>query len=151
MSNSWPGGPVLSKAAVCENYAAVTAVRASDPGAVARAWQERTTRPTVRGDGRLMISGGNGSVTTTLYTPATDSVTTGNANLADERWYATMLNLPDGRPVMLGGMVPYVEGMQDNPNQAVAQGLASMTPEVFENGAWRSLFGAYSRDAFGPD
>ncbi|RZL99738.1 MAG: DUF1929 domain-containing protein, partial [Variovorax sp.] len=106
---------------------------------------------TYLGDGRLMISGGNGSVTTTLYTPATDSVTTGNANLADERWYATMLNLPDGRPVMLGGMVPYVEGMQDNPNQAVAQGLASMTPEVFENGAWRSLFGAYSRDAFGPD
>jgi YVTN family beta-propeller protein len=106
---------------------------------------------TYLGDGRLMISGGNGSVTTTLYTPATDSVTTGNANLADERWYATMLNLPDGRPVMLGGMVPYAEGMQDNPNQAVAQGLASMTPEVFENGAWRSLFGAYSRDAFGPD
>ncbi|MGJ7580722.1 galactose oxidase-like domain-containing protein [Variovorax sp. RHLX14] len=106
---------------------------------------------TFLGDGRLMISGGNGSVTSTMYTPATDSVVQSAANMADERWYATMLNLPDGRPVILGGMVPYSEGMQDNPNQAVAQGLASMTPEVFENGAWRSLFGAYSREAFGPD
>eukprot|EP01036_Dinobryon_divergens_P052570 gene52570-70287_t len=34
---------------------------------------------------------------------------------------------------------------------SVAQGLASMTPEIYENGAWRSLFGAYSREAFGPD
>lgn len=41
--------------AVCTNYAEITAVRAGDPDAVARAWQRRTTRPTVRGDGRLMI------------------------------------------------------------------------------------------------
>ncbi|KWX24270.1 aldolase [Mycolicibacterium wolinskyi] len=41
--------------AVCTNYAQITAVRAGDPDAVARAWQQRTTRPTVRGDGRLMI------------------------------------------------------------------------------------------------
>ncbi|MCV7286957.1 aldolase [Mycolicibacterium wolinskyi] len=41
--------------AVCTNYAEITAVRAGDPDAVARAWQQRTTRPTVRGDGRLMI------------------------------------------------------------------------------------------------
>ena len=40
---------------VCADYAAVTEVRAADPGAVAKAWQARTTRPTVRGDGRLMI------------------------------------------------------------------------------------------------
>jgi DhnA family fructose-bisphosphate aldolase class Ia len=39
----------------CADYAAVTDVRAGDPGAVAKAWQARTTRPTVRGDGRLMI------------------------------------------------------------------------------------------------
>ncbi|MHA3020554.1 Cgl0159 family (beta/alpha)8-fold protein [Mycobacterium sp. BMJ-28] len=42
-------------AAVCKDYTAVTDVRAGDPGAVARAWQQRTARPTVRGDGRLMI------------------------------------------------------------------------------------------------
>ncbi|MET0705062.1 MAG: aldolase [Mycobacterium sp.] len=55
MSSSTAVSPVTKQAPVCENYAAVTAVRASDPGAVARAWQSRTTRPTVRGDGRLMI------------------------------------------------------------------------------------------------
>jgi DhnA family fructose-bisphosphate aldolase class Ia len=42
-------------AAVCRDYAAITDLRAADPGAVARAWQDRTTRPTVRGNGRLMI------------------------------------------------------------------------------------------------
>src|SRR5690349_3935405 len=41
--------------AICTDYSAVTDLRATDPGAVARAWQERTTRPTTRGDGRLMI------------------------------------------------------------------------------------------------
>ncbi|MHC9293941.1 Cgl0159 family (beta/alpha)8-fold protein [Mycobacterium sp. LTG2003] len=41
--------------AVCTNPAEITAVRAGDPDAVARAWQQRTTRPTMRGDGRLMI------------------------------------------------------------------------------------------------
>jgi hypothetical protein len=42
-------------APVCADYAAVTDLRATDPGAVARAWNDRTTRPTIRGDGRLMI------------------------------------------------------------------------------------------------
>lgn len=102
-------------------------------------------------DGRLMISGGNGAVTSTLFDPASNTVTTSASPMADERWYATMLTLPDGRPLMLGGMVPYAEGMQDNPDQAVAQGLASMTPEVYDGGVWRSLFGASSREAFGPD
>ncbi len=41
--------------ALCTDYSAVTDLRATDPGAVARAWQDRTTRPTTRGDGRLMI------------------------------------------------------------------------------------------------
>jgi DhnA family fructose-bisphosphate aldolase class Ia len=36
-------------------YADITGLRAADPGAVARAWADRVTRPTVRGDGRLMI------------------------------------------------------------------------------------------------
>ena len=41
--------------AVCKDYAEITDVRASDPQAVERAWQTRTIRPTVRGNGRLMI------------------------------------------------------------------------------------------------
>ena len=40
---------------VCSDYTAVTDLRATNPGAVALAWQARTTRPTLRGDGRLMI------------------------------------------------------------------------------------------------
>jgi DhnA family fructose-bisphosphate aldolase class Ia len=39
----------------CRDYAEVTQLRATEPGAVAKAWQERTTRPTTRDDGRLMI------------------------------------------------------------------------------------------------
>lgn len=39
----------------CTDYAAVTEVRAMDPAAIARAWQQRATRPTLRGNGRLMI------------------------------------------------------------------------------------------------
>jgi DhnA family fructose-bisphosphate aldolase class Ia len=40
---------------LCSDYAQITNLRATDPAAVARAWQSRTTRPTIRGDGRLMI------------------------------------------------------------------------------------------------
>lgn len=40
---------------LAKTYADVTDVRAADPSAVAKAWQARTTRPTVRGDGQLMI------------------------------------------------------------------------------------------------
>jgi DhnA family fructose-bisphosphate aldolase class Ia len=41
--------------ALCTDYAGITELRASDPGAIARAWQHRVTRPTIRGNGRLMI------------------------------------------------------------------------------------------------
>jgi DhnA family fructose-bisphosphate aldolase class Ia len=47
--------PLSDSPAVCRTYADLTDVRTVDPGAVAKAWQARTTRPTVRGDGRLMI------------------------------------------------------------------------------------------------
>jgi DhnA family fructose-bisphosphate aldolase class Ia len=41
--------------ALCTDYAAITELRARDPGAIGRAWQNRVTRPTIRGNGRLMI------------------------------------------------------------------------------------------------
>lgn len=47
--------PVAALAPMCADYADVTNLRAADPAAVAKAWQARTTRPTVRGDGQLMI------------------------------------------------------------------------------------------------
>jgi DhnA family fructose-bisphosphate aldolase class Ia len=40
---------------LCSDYTAVTDLRAADPGAIARAWGTRITRPTIRGNGRLMI------------------------------------------------------------------------------------------------
>ena len=44
-----------SETALCKDYSAITDLRASDPGAVARAWESRETRPMIRGNGRLMI------------------------------------------------------------------------------------------------
>ena len=102
-------------------------------------------------DGSLMVSGGNGSTTSTIYDPSSHASYTSSASMASARWYATMITLADGRPIILGGMVPYTEDMANDPDQAIANGWPSMTPEVFESGQWRSLFGAYSRIAFGPD
>jgi DhnA family fructose-bisphosphate aldolase class Ia len=45
----------MSNPPVCSDYSAITDLRASDPGAIARAWRDRESRPTVRGNGRLMI------------------------------------------------------------------------------------------------
>jgi DhnA family fructose-bisphosphate aldolase class Ia len=45
----------MSRPTVCTDYAAITELRASEPGTIAAAWQHRTARPTVRGDGKLMI------------------------------------------------------------------------------------------------
>jgi hypothetical protein len=62
-------------------------------------------------DGRLLISGGNGARGSQLFSPATSTAANDGAALADDRWYATMLGLPDGRAVMLGGIDPYTEGI----------------------------------------
>src|SRR6202171_5997770 len=43
------------QSALCKDYAEITDLRATDPQAIERAWQGRTSRPTVRGNGRLMI------------------------------------------------------------------------------------------------
>ncbi|MBY6413874.1 aldolase [Rhodococcus sp. BP-252] len=45
----------LTPAPAASSYAEVTAIRASDPQAIERAWATRTTRETIRGNGRLMI------------------------------------------------------------------------------------------------
>lgn len=104
------------------------------------------------GDGRLMLTGGNSPLASSLLTPSTGGAVTDTSAMADQRWYATMLTLPDGRNVILGGMDPYQEAMADNPDAAIAAGTVSMTPEIYTVGTgWRSLTGARSREAFGPD
>lgn len=103
-------------------------------------------------DGRLLITGGNSPRGSQFYTPVTQAAANDGFALADDRWYATMLSLPDGRMVMLGGMDPYQEAMANTPDQAIQNGYVSMTPEIYTVGTgWRSLTGATSRDAFGPD
>jgi YVTN family beta-propeller protein len=104
------------------------------------------------GDGRLLITGGNTPRGSSLFSTATGTSTTEASQLADDRWYATMLTLPDARAVILGGIDPYTEGMVSNPDAAITAGQVSMTPEVYSAGTgWRTLIGAQSRDAFGPD
>jgi len=39
----------------CRNYEEITELRATRPEAIAHAWHSRRTRPTIRGNGRLMI------------------------------------------------------------------------------------------------
>jgi large repetitive protein len=62
-----------------------------------------------------------------------------------------MVTMADGRVMMLGGINPYTEGQYNDVAGALARGESSMTPEIYENGTWRTLIGAQSRTAFGPD
>ncbi len=45
----------MREQSVARNYAELSDIRAEDPAAVSRAWEARRGRPTLRGDGRLMI------------------------------------------------------------------------------------------------
>ena len=90
-------------------------------------------------DGKLLISGGNGNngKSSGLFSTTTLAASNLGSTLAAERWYATMLTMPDGRSLVLGGTVPYKDP------------ITSQTPEILENGQWRSLFGASSTPIFG--
>ncbi|HEY8945120.1 MAG TPA: AbfB domain-containing protein, partial [Polyangiaceae bacterium] len=104
-------------------------------------------------DGRLLVSGGNSPLDSTVFTPSSGATATSGFRMADDRWYGTLITLPDGRALMTGGSAPYaaLRGFQD-PVGAINAGSISMTPEIYSSATgWRSLFGAYSRDAFGPD
>jgi DNA-binding beta-propeller fold protein YncE len=104
-------------------------------------------------DGSLLISGGNSPLDSSVLAPATGSVTTSAFRMASERWYGTLITLPDGRALMMGGSGPYAAlRAHQNPAQAINAGTVSMTPEIYEpESGFRSLFGAFSREAFGPD
>ncbi|MGC4088091.1 MAG: AbfB domain-containing protein [Polyangiaceae bacterium] len=104
-------------------------------------------------NGTLLISGGNSPLDSSEFSSVNGGVVGSASHMADERWYATMLTLGDGRQLLLGGSTPYgaLRAYQD-PGAAINAGSVSMTPEVYAAGTgWRSLFGAYSREAFGPD
>jgi galactose oxidase len=100
--------------------------------------------------GELLISGGNEPLASTRFDYTSSTATTEPFLLASDRWYGTLTLLPDGRSLMTGGSVPGLFLPYSDPEGSL-DGV-SMTPELYTPGAgWSSLFGADSRDAFGPD
>ncbi len=108
-----------------------------------------------RADGSLFIAGGifdNGNDKGSVVLNRTGTGVSGtNAKLANDRYYSTMITLPNGQQLIMGGSYPYQGGWGD-PQGSIDKGLMTgMTPEIYDGNGWRSLFGAKSRDAFGPD
>ena len=107
---------------------------------------------TLLSDGRLLTSGGatfasGFSSRESMMVDWKTSRPTRDYDLTAQRWYATMIKLPDGRAMISGGGAPYTSG---DPNRADAAPDISSTPEIYTPGqGWRSLLGAYSTDAFG--
>jgi hypothetical protein len=100
--------------------------------------------------GKLLVSGGNGPRESTLFDYVAAEAAPEPSRLASERWYASMIMLSDGRTLTVGGGLPYVTEAFRNPEDNLTK--VSQTPEVYTPGiGWRSLMGASSRDAFGPD
>ncbi|MGX7704439.1 AbfB domain-containing protein [Methylobacterium sp. Gmos1] len=108
-----------------------------------------------RPDGSLLIAGGifdNGNDKGSVVLNNTGTgVGALSARLANDRYYSTMLTLPNGQQIIMGGSYPYLGGYAD-PQGSIDKGyMTGMTPEIYDGTQWKSLFGAKSRDAFGPD
>lgn len=109
-------------------------------------------------DGSLLISGGilnddkNSDRGSAVLNPSATGLSALPSQLANDRYYASMITQADGTQIILGGDYPYVAGWS-NPDGSLSQNYnTGMTPEVYSpDTGWRSLFGAMSRDAFGPD
>lgn len=97
-------------------------------------------------DGDLLMVGGNSTMSTMTYDPASGEVMMGR-DLNHQRWYATTLRLTSGKILVLGGTDYY--------NRHTVQGLppkttTGTTPEIGDGvHAWRSLPGAAVAAAFG--
>jgi hypothetical protein len=99
-------------------------------------------------DGRVLMVGGNSTTASMVYEPASGVQTMG-AQLTQQRWYASVLRLPDDRVLVLGGADYYNTGAYRTPadNTKVAT-----TPEIGTGtGAWTRLTGATSTVAFGAE
>lgn len=105
-------------------------------------------------DGTLMIAGGNGPPyggngdQTTLshrFDPVSGQLTAMLSRLNFQRWYGTMVRMPDDSLVIMGGGDAYAGG-----NYYAPTALVSTTPEVFTREAgWQVMTGAASDTAFG--
>ncbi|MFC4066949.1 galactose oxidase-like domain-containing protein [Actinoplanes subglobosus] len=97
-------------------------------------------------DGRLLMVGGNSVTATMIYDPATGAQTMGG-QLNRQRWYATVLRLPDDRMLTLGGGNSYNVDAWQRPDDNTT---VATTPEISNGtGAWTKLTGADSTVAFG--
>jgi hypothetical protein len=97
-------------------------------------------------DGRVLMVGGNSTTASMTYDPTSGAQTMG-PQLARQRWYASVLRLPDDRVVVLGGGDYYNTLAYQKPTDN--RGVAT-TPEISDGtGPWRSLTGADSAVAFG--
>ncbi len=99
-------------------------------------------------DGRLIMVGGDSTMSTMVYDPATRTQDMG-PELNRQRWYATTLRLPDDRILVLGGAdAHHIEAYR---NPLVDSGVA-VVPEIGDGrGGWSLLLGAGSRSAFGSE
>lgn len=95
------------------------------------------------GSGTTLITGGDQTVSgkrnysnnkTTVFTPASNSIASGPA-MAYPRWYNSIVPLPSGRMLVLGGRA--------DPNTSV------LAPELYDPATgWSTLAGATSQSAF---
>ncbi|GIE36621.1 exported oxidase [Actinoplanes italicus] len=97
-------------------------------------------------DGRLLMVGGNSVTATMIYDPVTGRQTMG-AQLGRQRWYASVLRLPDDRMLTLGGGNSYNVDAYLKPNDDTT---VATVPEIGTGtGNWTALTGADSTVAFG--
>ncbi|MEU7909252.1 Ig-like domain-containing protein [Actinoplanes sp. NPDC049118] len=90
--------------------------------------------------------GGNSTTASMLYDPATGRQTMG-AQLARQRWYTSVLRLPDDRMLVLGGGDSYNVDAYRKPDD---DSTVATTPEIGTGtGSWTPLTGANSTVAFG--
>ena len=106
--------------------------------------------------GSVLVSGGGGeddgytSFASSLVSPATSTALNNNKPLHEQRWYGTMISLPDGRTLMGGGGAPYAIGTAYLDPAGTLPNI-SVTPEIFTPyKGWTQMWGASSLDAFGP-
>jgi Galactose oxidase-like, Early set domain/Glyoxal oxidase N-terminus len=100
----------------------------------------------ITGSGEVLIVGGDltingqrnfGNDRTTIFRPQANAITT-DAPMLYARWYPTVVALPTGEMLVLGG------------RQDMMVPTLAPTPEVFrQNVGWRTLWGATSDAAFG--
>lgn len=102
-------------------------------------------------NGQVLITGGDLTINgqrnyarndTNLFTPTSNSIAS-NTPMSFARWYGSLVQLPDGRQVVFGGI--------QNQAAPLTPVIPVLTPELYDPGthAWTTLTGATDSSAFG--